>query len=239
MIALPCRADESLQSLPSDDAIQELVYSDYKVPSGFYTADFINASPYYENTISVTPNDKRHFPPATQLCAEDYATALTWSEDSAHHSAYYRDLVSTSENDMYYEFVRKYSLRPRDAILSRVYKCSYFVPAPYGWAQDEGAETIGTLKKKPIDLTTVSNFVQYLWYVKNYNLGGAKVLSIKSQELPESILVRLTHLNVVYAGDRGGIDIIRVKHTDYSVSKSVGRIQANTTIVKKLYGRRR
>jgi hypothetical protein len=68
LIALPCRADESFQSLPSDDEIQELVYSDYKVPNGFYTADFTNASPYYENTISVTPNDKRHFPPATQLC---------------------------------------------------------------------------------------------------------------------------------------------------------------------------
>jgi hypothetical protein len=235
VFSAPSSADDASPHLPTDQQILEMAISDKKVPPGFHTEDYAGAFPYYEHTSSVMPSAMTGFG-ILELCAEDYATAIEWSRDSARRGPTHPDLLSGTETEMYYEFRRSNPVRPTHVMLSRVHKCSYFVPASYTTSP---AGFLGLLKKKPIDTTTASNFVQYYWWLKHYNIKYAKVVSIDSFDLGEMVLVRLIEIPDTIRTSRTSkhIEVIIVG-TDFYFLKSMGWISFRTKELKRISGER-
>lgn len=206
--------------------VRALVYSNYKTPIGFYSENFLTAFPYYESTQSID----RTAAIWTELCTDDAETALTWSERGAHNSAYYRNVTSTRETEKYFEFKRVNPVDSSYAILSRVHKCSYIDRSAF---HRFDSEIFGTFAKRPFDAGKVIELIQYLWYIRYYNLHGAKVINASVREDVENITVHFleTRLGI---GDIGYCDLIDIIDSVYRVERHSGEIRKSSRTVRRV-----
>ncbi len=218
---------------PEDEAILVLVYSSYKVPEGFYWENLSNSSLYYENTISTTPPTSRGNT-WIELSTDDLAQARAWSDSSNAYSSEHRVVTSVRETEKFFEFRRVHPLSGTWTILSRVHKRSYLAwsrPLPY-----LDGSVIGAVNKRPITQADVRTVAEYLWFIRNYEMGGAKVLSSGPGGLPGALSWEIIETQVS-GGDWGMRDNIAVFSSVYNVDQASGEISYHRTLIKTLEGR--
>ena len=95
---------------------------------------------------------------------------------------------------------------------------------------------IGTLNAKPLTKEAVKDLAEYLWLIRFYNLGGAKVLSSQVREDSALLMVTLHTTRTVY-GDFGLKDEITVLAENYWVNPRDGAVRHSQHVVKKLTGK--
>ncbi len=227
------RGDQTGLLPPDLDPIVQLVYSPYKFPEGFYHEELGNGSPYYENTISTTPLDSRG-EVWVELSTEDPAQARAWSDSSDAYSSEHRTVRAQRVTERFFEFSRVNPLNTRYTLLSRVHRSSYLAwcklpPYPDG-------SVIGVFSKRPVTDGDVHSLAEYLWFIRNYNMGGAKVLSSTTGSTPQAITETILETGVSY-GDWGMRDHITVFATTYSVDRITGEIRVERKILRTLEGR--
>jgi len=219
----------------SDDAILQLVYSQFEFPEGFYHEDLADTGIYYENTISVSPLSARP-DYSSELSTNDHNQALAWSESSAVFSAYYRSLLYESQTEKYFQFCRVYQAHPSDVLFSRVHKLSYLDRSMFDYFHP--TPLIGVLNFKPIDSSSVRTLIQYLWFTHNYNVEGSKALATPVSESSDSVFCAL-YLVQTNFGDIGMPDQIRLTRELYAVDKQSGKIFLSTSIIRTIQGKSR
>lgn len=217
----------------TDDELLDAVYSDYKYPEYFYTEDFDGGSPYYENTVSITPLEDRTNE-WRELCTNSREQALEWSELSSQYSSYYRDLVEESETDKYFQFRRVWLEHPSDILLSRVHKCMYLDRSNYD--RFKGGHLIGTFNYRPVSAAAVAELVEYLWFIGNYNTGGFKALSSFTDPTDEYIRHTIYAIRVSY-GDWGLCDYISLVKEIYDVHTVTGDISYYEVYIRSIQGK--
>ena len=94
---------------------------------------------------------------------------------------------------------------------------------------------IGVFNKRPLTLSEVQSLVEYLWYVDNYDIFGAKILSVASVDTGSAFKTILTEIQMS-RGDWGMRDQITVFLSAYAVNKTDGTITLNKTIQRTLEG---
>ena len=216
----------------TDDALLQIVYSDYRLPSDFYQEALGDTNVYYENTVSILPLTQRtdHW---SELSTDDWAQAFAWSESSAVNSAYYRTVLYQSQTEKFFQFCRVYLERPTEVVASRVHKLSYidrsmfdaFHPTPL----------IGVFNSRPIDTTSVRTLVEYLWFTHNYNNRSAKALAAVASESPDSVRCALYVVGISY-GDYGLKDAICLWREVYSVARQTGEVYLGKCVIRTVEG---
>lgn len=211
-----------------DEKIVNLAYSQtYMYPSGFKFQPDLDGSVYFENTVSIGSSETSWI----ELNTNDQQQAKDWSEISSDKSSYYRDLVSENETEKYIEFKRVNSSNTNDAILSRVHKSSYFVPT---FDKFQPTNTIGTLKKRPINKETTKEFIEYLW--ANNLIGTTdKVLEYDLEEYSDKIRYNLKSAFVAN-GDFGLCDRIEITQFIFLVEKQSGAVTFESNKIKEING---
>lgn len=231
ILTLSCQNEDDIPkiSLTTDEReIMEKAYSKtYMFPDNFDYEKTLDGSLYYENTVSIRTSDNTWI----ELDTNDKLQAKEWSEISSTTSAYYRDLVAERETEKYFEFKRVYSVNPKDIILSRVHKSSYFKPS---FDKFKPSNKIGTLKINSINKETAKVFIEYMWtsYLVSY---PDKVLETNIVEYSDKIRYNLKAVNVIY-GDWGMCDVIEVKSFDFFIDKLSGDVTFNSSQIKELKG---
>jgi hypothetical protein len=216
----------------TDEEIKNAVYSDYKFPENFYTEDLQGGSPYYENTVSIKPLDERTLE-WRELCTDSREQAREWSELSSQNSAYYRDLVRDSETEKYFQFRRVWSEHPTDIILSRVHKCRYLDRSEVD--RFKKGRMLGVFNRRPISVETVSELIEYLWFIENYNIWGFKVLS--SFTVTEGVYIRhILYTTKASYGDWGVCDHIKLVREEYDVHILTGYITFREETIRSIGG---
>lgn len=238
---------QSTQTEFTDKEILDAVYSDYKVPDGFFVdvlerGEKISDSVYYERVLE---NNKWVF-----YCTNDFDAAKQHVEEdiNEYNQSDYPDriLIETTENEKFFEFktienqtqfpVRKYYLR------YRVYKCSYIEDLQHGmyYKKDEAIPQnyIGKFAQRLITIENVKELIEFLWYsgFGNYNIGGSKVLSSFTEDHGGSIKHTIYETRTVY-GDWGLCDQITLIKSEYNVDKNSGEITLSQEDVKTVKGR--
>jgi hypothetical protein len=228
--SLSCRDEGVLLPGPDSDPVLQLVYSSYKTPPGFYQEELTNSSLYYENTISITPVHQRD-DTWFELCTDDHSQARAWSDSENVFGSDPRSVVAERETERFFEFTR------RDAsvwkLLSRVHKCSYLDRSMFD--RFHPGSVIGVFNKRPMFQSDVQSLVEYLWYIDNYDIFGAKIVSVESVDDGSAFRTTLTEIQMS-GGDWGMRDHITVYQSAYSVSKSDGTITLNKTIQRTIEG---
>lgn len=218
----------------TDENVLSAVYSAYRYPPGFYQEDFLGASPYYENTISIHAlKDRPSY--CYELSTNDRNQAYAWSESSSVYSSYYRKLESERQTDKYFEFRRVWQDYPSDVVLSRVHKDTYLDRSMHNYFHPK--DTIAVFRKSPVDTVKVKELIEYLWFAANFNTGGAKVLCTYAIERGTAIEYLLFHTAVSY-GDWGVSDEISVIRSTFLVSKQTGTVTYRKQVLRSITGKR-
>lgn len=216
----------------TDQELLELAYSSYKFPDDFYQEELNGGSIYYVNTVSVLPvNEREHI--WIELCTEDRDQAFAWSESSSRNSAYYRELVSESESEKYYEFRRVYTERPTDILLSRAHKCSYIDRSSVD--RFLHSDTLGIFRQRPITRATVKELAEYLHFTDTYNISNYKILSSNTVEGGATVRQEIYQLNILF-GDWGMCDDISLSKVIYTVDKQTGLIVISRENIRGIRG---
>ena len=227
----------------SDEELRCAVYTEYKFPADFYQEDLSlpdregAASIYYENTVSIDASNQW-----TEFCTNDLSRARALSEKSAESSSYYRKLVDTTVTEKFFQFRRVYEQNPRDVLLSRVHKCSYFAPAdsfhyagPLG-PLDEGTVMIGTFSQGPVTKEKIRELAEYLFFLSHYNIGGGVALSSVSRPEEDAVEHVIYGTSTTY-GDFGICDHITLTSFSYRVNRETGHIRYSRKPIRTVEAR--
>ena len=216
----------------SDRQIREIMYSPYWYPVGFYQEDPRRGYPYYVNTVSINSSDCQSGTCWIELCTDDRAQALAWSESSAVHSSYYRVLESDRETEKYFEFRRVNPDRPSDVILDRVHKCRYLDRSMYDGLHP--SSVLAVFVPRPITAEGVREVVEYLW-ANDKLVPVSKVLASRTTECAEAFCQTILYA-ILIEGDWGLCDEIRLREAVVRVNKETGEITSDTRGLRIIQG---
>lgn len=214
------------QSEFSDEGLLNATYSDYKHPADFYHEDLGDTSLYYTNTISIDSLDVW-----LELSTDAAGQALRWSERSSH---LHLPFVEGAESEKFYEFIQS-------KIKFRAHQQSYLVRDNYDllgnpdYGPPGDPVVFGSFQKTEFDADDAKGLIDYLWFVKNYNNGSAKVLSSYAEESDFTFDVIHYELYIVY-GDWNVHDQISLLKKVYAVNRDTGVITLDKTVVRTING---
>jgi hypothetical protein len=215
-------------SLWSDDKLRSFAYSGSRGHPGFYQEAPSRGAPYYENTISLRLEPDKWI----ELSAATRDSAFAWSERSARLSAYYRDLVSESETEKYFEFRRVYSAHPSDVILNRVHKLSYLDRSMYDRLHP--SPILGIFEVRPIDAANARELIEYMW--ANCRLVDfGRPLSRGLAESPSGFTEEIYFCYTIGA-DWGLCDKIGLGRARVSVDRTTGEITSTVEELREVNG---
>jgi hypothetical protein len=113
--------------------------------------------------------------PRHEVCTNDAAEALAWSEQRATWQGSYADLVETNGSERAFEFVRVPRADTTARLRHRVFKCAYLDRGGTDLDADSGAA--GVLKPAPVDVAALRAAIEYLWQFTVYNNADHVVLA--------------------------------------------------------------
>lgn len=197
--AAPAPAAAPLSAEQSDELslAQQLYAGVVRVPAGFrvdpppanVTGEV--ATLHLKNT-DVTPSagaGTRY-----EVCADDLATVIAWSELAATWRSSYTALVQTSSDAQYFEVDRVPQSDPTAMLRHRVFRCSYLDRSSSDLAVVAGPA--GVLNARPIAAADLQALAEYLWHFTTYNNADTVVTgSVGSGSAPAlSHAIRMAQL---------------------------------------------
>jgi hypothetical protein len=182
--------------------------------------------------VAPAANGPRH-----ELCTDDSAQAIGWSEMRPSFNGSYADIVETSSDARRFEIIRVPRSDSTARLQHRVFRCSYLDRSMTDLASESGAA--GTVNSRPIDAAGLKQLSEYLWRFTTHNNADHVVLSSApanagAGELAHTIeMARLTR--AASSSDCDTIDVLRWRHVTNSTT---GAMQRDLTTVRSLRARR-
>ena len=211
--------DRKENTINPNDTIIDLAYStSYYYPTGFYHESIDSGSVYYENTVSITPIDKRE-DIWIDLNTTDINQAKKWSDLSNQYSSVIRQIIKELSTDKYFEFVRVSTANSKDILLSRVHNSNYFIPLLDKFKM---IDTVGQFKKTNFQKTDVKELIEYLWSsgVIGYSDKVSESNIIENIDNYEQLI---KSISIIY-GDFGLNDYIYLYDNRFIINKQNGLI---------------
>ena len=183
-------------------------YSDPPLPGAAGTV----ATTHLKNSDVSAPSGGTSF----ELCSDDMAQAIAWSELRATFQAAYSDMVDITGNARAFEVVRVPRVDSTMRLRHRVFKCSYLDRSGSDLPAMTGAA--GAVNMRPIAAQMLKDLSEYLWQFTSYNNASTVVLSsaattgVASGQIGHTIeMVQLTRAATSADCDR--LDVLRWTHT--------------------------
>ncbi|HEY9164593.1 MAG TPA: hypothetical protein VIS48_00365 [Candidatus Kryptonia bacterium] len=95
---------------------------------------------------------------------------------------------------------------------------------------------IARLNPRPIDTSVVQDFVEYFWFVWNYNVSGAQALATVTRQSVDTSWCVMYSLERM-GGDFGVPNEIILLRSVYSVSRQSGDVLLSTSTGRKVQGK--
>jgi hypothetical protein len=188
---------------------------------------------HLKNT-DATPGAAGHY----ELCSDDSAQALAWSESKTAALSSYADLVEQNATPRLFEFVRVPRNDVNARLRHRVFRCSYVDRSATDLVSDSGPA--GTVYQRPADAASLKDLAEYLWQFTLFNNADHVVLTSTAasatgaNEIAHAIdMARLTR--GATASDCDRIDLLRWTHT---LNTSTGALRRQLDTVSTFSARR-
>ena len=184
-------------------------------------------------STDTTPGAAQRF----ELCSDDSAQALAWSEVKTTALASYADLTEQNVSTRLFEFVRVPRNDVNARLRHRVFRCSYLDRSGTDLASDSGAA--GMVNLRPMDAGALKDLGEYLWQFTLYNNADHVVLAsapvgAATNEIAHAIdMARLTR--GATANDCDRIDLLRWTHT---LNTSTGALRRQLETLSSFTSRR-
>ncbi len=150
-----------------------------------------------------------------ELCSDDVAEAISWSETKTVSLQIYADLIESNSSARAFELVRVPRNDSTARLRHRVFRCTYLDRSNTDLASDTGPA--GVVRQLPFDPAALQDLSEYLWQFTTYNNADHVVLQSAAvasgaNDLAHAIdMARLTR--GATAADCDRIDLLRWTHT--------------------------
>lgn len=212
----------------TDLEIADLAYTDAaRVPAGFrveaprYTDAYATLA-HLRNTDLDAAAARPH-----ELCTNDFATALQWSETVATARPVYGDLVENNATPLYHEFVRRLRSTPARDAIDRVYRCDYVDRADVDLRAATGSA--GRLNYANWTATDLQRLGEYLWGFTADNNTGRVVLKSEARADATGAVHALHLARLVRATTAGACDRVDVVRVDLRAERTAGTMTRTET----------
>jgi hypothetical protein len=215
-------APESTVAVTSrtDTQIAELLYAGVtRTPDGFL-ADPVPPAYQQVTTLHIKSNQlDASAVTSFEVCTDDFAEALAWSETLALAAPAYLNLVDSSQGGRYFEFDRVANAEPERLVRMRVYRCAYLDRS--GVALGSTTEAAGTLNTRPVDAVAMRELGEYLWRFTTYNNADHAVLGSEARGTA-TIEHVLTLASLARGAGAGGCDRVTLHEWQHTADPATG-----------------
>ena len=208
----------------ADLAIANRLYrGDQRTPDGFVVearpANVVGlVSPRHLRSSDIDSNATTQY----ELCTNDSADAIAWSETNAVWNGQYSDLVLIDSNERYFEVHRVPRADVTALLRHRVFRCSYLDRSSGDARLEQGGA--GVLHAQPLDSAAVQSLAEYLWQFTSYNnsnyVVASSVASSTSGEISHAI-----RLGELIRGPNVGCDTVRLSDWIHDGDTTTGALQ--------------
>ncbi len=105
--------------------------------------------------------------PTYELCTNDMAQAIDWSERQATWGGQYSDLAAVNSDDQKFELVRVPRADVTAMVRHRVFKCSYLDRTGSDLRAEAGSA--GSMNQRPLTAAELEHLAEYLWQFTMFN----------------------------------------------------------------------
>jgi hypothetical protein len=167
-----------------------------------------------------------------EVCTNDMAQAIDWSERMATWQGQYSDLVEVKSDARIFEVVRVPRADVTAMIRHRVFRCDYLDRSSTDLRADVGAA--GSMNQRPLNADELETLSEYLWQFTMFNNSDYAVESSKRSASGDT-LSQTIRMGQLVRGASGACDTVQLvdwTHTMNSVNGALTRSLTNVRTFK-------
>ena len=167
--------------------------------------------------------------PVFEVCTNDMAQAIDWSERQATWQGQYSDLVEVKSDDRMFEIVRVPRADVSAMLRHRVFRCDYLDRSGSDLRSDDGSA--GSMNQRPLTAAELEKLAEYLWQFTMFNNSDYAVQS-SSTAMNGNSIVQTIRMGQMIRGAAGACDTVQVMDWTHTMHASDGSLTRTLTDVR-------
>ncbi|MBC8026971.1 MAG: hypothetical protein H7Y89_13340 [Steroidobacteraceae bacterium] len=159
--------------------------------------------------------------PTFEVCSNDMAQALAWSETQSTWNGMYSDLVEVRGDSRMFEVIRVPRFDVTAMLRHRVFRCDYLDRSSSDLRADVG--NAGSFNQRPLNADEFEKLGEYLWQFTMYNNSNFVVAS-SSTATSAGSLVHTIRMAQLVRGAVGSCDTVQVMDWTHTMNTTSGAI---------------
>jgi len=167
--------------------------------------------------------------PTFELCTNDMAQAIEWSERQASWNGQYSDLVEVRSDAHVFEVVRVPRSDVTAMIRHRVFRCDYVDRSGTDLHSDAGAA--GNMNQRPLTAGELQKLAEYLWQFTMFNNADYAVESSTTATNSNGV-VHTIRMGQLIRGAAGTCDTVQISDWTHTMNAGDGALNRALTAVR-------
>jgi hypothetical protein len=230
----PASAPAPVQTQAADLSLASRLYKgDERTPAGF---DLEQRPASVTGTLSTRHLRNTDFAtgpqaagPVFEVCTNDMAQALAWSENLATWHGQYSDMVEVRADDHMFEVIRVPRADVSAMLRHRVFKCEYLDRAGTDLRSDVGSA--GAMNQRPLTADELEALAEYLWQFTMFN-NVDYVVESSSRSISGGLLQHTIRMGQLVRGVNGACDTVQLVDWTHTMDPVDGRLTRALTNVR-------
>jgi hypothetical protein len=164
-----------------------------------------------------------------EVCTNDMAEAIAWSESQATWSGKYSDMTDVHGDSRLWEIVRVPRADVTAMIRHRVFRCDYLDRSSTDLHADAGAA--GSMNQRPLDASELASLAEYLWQFTMFNNSDYAVES-SAGTASGNLLMHTIRMGQLVHGATGACDTVQLVDWTHTMDSSTGALTRSLTNVR-------
>jgi hypothetical protein len=164
-----------------------------------------------------------------EVCTNDMAQAIDWSERVATWGGQYSDLAEVRADAHMFEVIRVPRADNTAMLRHRVFKCDYLDRSGSDLRTDSG--NAGEMNQRPLNAEELGALAEYLWQFTMFNNSDYAVES-SSGSTNGSQLMHTNRLGQLVRGANGACDTVQISDWTHTLNATDGSLSRSLTNVR-------
>ena len=164
-----------------------------------------------------------------EVCTNDMAQAIDWSERQATWQGQYSDLVEVKSDTRMFEVVRVPRADVSAMVRHRVFRCDYLDRSSTDLRADVGAA--GSMNQRPLNADELESLSEYLWQFTMFNNSDYAVES-STRSASGSTLTQTIRMGQLVRGVAGACDTVQLVDWTHTMNSGNGSLTRSLTNVR-------
>jgi hypothetical protein len=159
--------------------------------------------------------------PTYEVCTNDMAQAIQWSEQMSSWNGLYSDLVDVRSDTQKFELVRVPRADVTAMVRHRVFRCDYLDRSGSDLRADSGAA--GAMNQRPLTAAELEALTEYLWQFTLFNNADYAVESSTSSG-DGAVITHTIRMGQLVRGAYGACDTVQMLDWTHTMNASDGTL---------------